>query len=255
MIQSITLRKAHALAEPIWRTAPWLDAVKDAEQILYDLGLSLACLLEQADKVVATHDGALLLRIFAESLKLSHALDLYRDGHLDTMNGTETNGHLQSPVVDCGGSPITSTLGFDGLSMTWWAIKVILVSTIKKISDQAFKVVSRPPFPTRNATTYLNKQLTATWNETEMTAIGRHFLIATEAMLQSNPGHFRLSRTIFPVMAATLHFHTSRRDLEMCLKIKEHIASDKGFRLTSNWKSEAGRQIFFQDEQDTSNTS
>lgn len=252
MIQSITLRKGHALAEPIWRTAPWLDAFKDTEQILYDLGLSLACLLEQADKVVTAQEGALSLRLLEESLKLSHALDQFRDGHLgmsNAVNGTETNDHLPPPV-DFRGPPITSTLGCGGLAMTWWAIKAILVSSIKKVADQVSEIPSRPPFTTRNAAARLYEQLTATWNETELTAMGRTFLIAIEARLQSRLGHFRLSRTIFPVMAATLHFHTSVPDLEICLKIKEHIASENGFRLTSNWKSEAGRRIFFQAEQE-----
>lgn len=106
MVHCFTVRKGSILAEPVWRTAPWAHATKDREQMLYDHGFSLACLLEQADALAqeAVQHGPskptfeLLLQLMKSSLDLNRSLDQFRDNQIFSDESRREDPHLVNCV-------------------------------------------------------------------------------------------------------------------------------------------------------------
>lgn len=254
MIQSITLRKGYALAAPVWRTAPWSNTTKDKEQVLYDLGFFLACLLEQTDLLLKlgpleydTSGFDLFLRVIKSSLELINTLSKFKVDHFTESILLSDAYHAQLPESynrAYGNTKMKFEL--ESLVMTWWSFEVILAFNSKSIADLSRHVLCLPA-STSDALGSLVEQLETFYGDKGRDHLGRKVLAIIETILQSAMGHFWFSRTIFPLTAATLQFHQSKPDMDLCERIKEKITKRKGFRFAQRLTSQSGLQIAFDD--------
>lgn len=253
------MRKSYDLAGPLWRTAPWKNIVKDKEQLLYDLGFSLACLLEQTDGLeqlaasrTSTSKVDLLLDTINSSLELLNALEKFKGDYF--INSTILSDTYPIEVSESLGKAfqqVEMDFKLESLVMTWWSFSVILAFTNKRLSELAHQHTWYSSSSILETLKGLVEILEDDYRDIDRSHIGRKVLRTIGIILQSNMGHFWFSRTIFPLTAATLQFYQSKPDMDICERIKDQITIRKGFRFAQRLTSQLGRQISFVDDNNT----
>lgn len=244
MIQCIIQRKSTVFAEPIWCTAPWVNATKDAEQELFDLGFSIACLLEQADTlaIVATQNDPSnvrldsLLQVIKCTLEINNALDQFRNTHL--VRPSSAADETIIPLTD-------EALDLELLLMNWWTIKWIVAFTGSRLASNALVIISRLPHPSQVLTRTLAEQLERCCNDAVREKIGHSLLASLQRAVEGQVDQFGMSRAIFPLTAATFQFSHSPPEIEICQRLKGKIAGRQGFRFATRVEDRPAVQKVF----------
>jgi len=148
MIQCIQYRKSSFLGTEEWRSIPWEITPKDIYQKLYDKGFAFGALLEEidnADLLTPNTSTSALLAFLNRLSSLNIEMDQWYQELLSkspsplywttlprsNTASISTGGHLQEALESDFTAPIAfPTLRMANITLTYWAIRIILSSTI-----------------------------------------------------------------------------------------------------------------------------
>ena len=251
MVEGIQYRKSSFLSSEEWQTIPWRQTPKDVYQKLYDVGFTLGTFLEQ-------HDRAMILTTRAKVEELNSvlqglsALDMEMDSWYEELcgsvpspifwpNQTDEHSHLSDTDQVEGVSNAAERLSFNfrtlrlsHITVTYWALRIILSNTIAVtcnviVSNDIEPLCHGPDLNRYRATA--RRLLKQHGNSDILFAYATNIMRSMRYCLNDNMGIMGAHKSLFAVrVALALLREYPGEELRWCNSVYQSLDSNKGVR-------------------------